>query len=278
MLRMGFNNQEMSRHQEYPACLSVVVPVFNEETTLMKVVEKLLLVPYLLEIIIVDDCSTDRTPEVARQLAESHAQVRMVRHARNMGKTGALRTGFALTLGEILIVQDADLEYDPAEIFDVIQPILEGHADVVFGSRFLVRKAARVLYFYHLLANKFLTFLSNALTNLNMTDIETGYKAFRGEIIRNMRIVSSGFGFEVEVAAKVAKLKVAIYEVPISYYGRTYAEGKKIVLSDGLIAIWLVVRFNLFCSLSASFRQLPDLSAKPNHLSPAILKVQESGK
>jgi glycosyltransferase involved in cell wall biosynthesis len=275
---MGFNNQEMSRHQEYPACLSVVVPVFNEETTLMKVVEKLLLVPYLLEIIIVDDCSTDRTPEVARQLAESHAQVRMVRHARNMGKTGALRTGFALTLGEIVIVQDADLEYDPAEIFDVIQPILEGHADVVFGSRFLVRKAARVLYFYHLLANKFLTFLSNALTNLNMTDVETGYKAFRGEIIRNMVIVSSGFGFEVEVAAKVAKLNVAIYEVPISYYGRTYAEGKKIVLSDGLIAIWLVVRFNLFCSLSASFRQLPDLSAKPNHLSPAILKVQESGK
>lgn len=223
----------------------------------MEVVQKLLLVPCLLEIIIVDDCSTDRTAEVAAQLAESHDQVRMVRHTRNSGKTAALRTGFALTLGEIVIVQDADLEYDPADIFGVIQPILQGHADVVFGSRFLVRRAARVLYFYHYLANKFLTFLSNSLTNLNMTDIETGYKAFRGEIIRNMLIVSSGFGFEVEVTAKIAKLKLAIYEVPISYYGRTYAEGKKVSTMDGLIAIWFVLRFNLFCNLQSSFRQLP---------------------
>ncbi len=169
-------------------------------------------------------------------------------------------TGFALTNGEIVIVQDADLEYDPAEIYGVIRPILEGHADVVFGSRFLVRRAARVLYFYHYLANKLLTCLSNALTNLNMTDVETGYKAFRGEIIRNMMIVSSGFGFEVEVTAKIAKLKVAIYEVPISYYGRTYAEGKKIFFKDGLMALWLVIRFNLFCSLRASFRELPEIS------------------
>lgn len=256
-MRTDANNQAMSSNQEYPACLSVVVPVFDEETTLMEVVQKLLLVPCLLEIIIVDDCSTDRTPEVAAQLAESHDQVRMVRHTRNSGKTAALRTGFALTLGEIVIVQDADLEYDPADIFGVIQPILQGHADVVFGSRFLVRRAARVLYFYHYLANKFLTFLSNSLTNLNMTDIETGYKAFRGEIIRNMLIVSSGFGFEVEVTAKIAKLKLAIYEVPISYYGRTYAEGKKVSTMDGLIAIWFVLRFNLFCNLQSSFRQLP---------------------
>ena len=173
-----------------------------------------------------------------------------------------MKTGFALTLGAIVIVQDADLEYDPADIEGLIRPILEGHADVVFGSRFLVRRAARVLYFYHYLANKFLTFLSNALTNLNMTDIETGYKAFRGEIIRNMLIDSSGFGFEVEVTAKIAKLKVAIYEVPISYYGRTYAEGKKILMRDGLIAIWLVVRFNLFCSLRSSFREMPELQRK----------------
>ena len=143
---------------------------------------------------------------------------------------------------------------------------LEGHADVVFGSRFLIRKASRVLYFYHFLANKALTFISNTLTNLNMTDIETGYKAFRGEIIRNLTIASSGFGFEVEVVAKIAKLKVAIYEVPISYYGRTYAEGKKILFRDGLIALWFVIRFNLFCSLSASFRQVPDLGHKPNRL------------
>lgn len=257
---MFAGNQEVNR--EYTDCLSVVVPVYNEEATLSVVVRKLLLVPHLLEIIIVDDCSTDGTGQQARQLAEMDRRVRLVRHERNAGKTAALRTGFALTTGEIVIVQDADLEYDPEEIYGVIRPILEGHADVVFGSRFLVRRAARVLYFYHYLANKLLTYLSNSLTNLNMTDVETGYKAFRGEIIRNMLIVSSGFGFEVEVAAKVAKLKVAIYEVPISYYGRTYAEGKKIGFSDGLIAFWLVIRFNLFCSLRASFRELPQLRVK----------------
>ena len=258
------NNPELS--EEYPVCLSVVVPVYNEAATLGEVVRKLLKVPCLLEIIIVDDCSTDGTGQRARELAETHARVRVVRHERNAGKTAALRTGFALTSGEVVIVQDADLEYDPTEIYGVIRPILQGHADVVFGSRFLVRKAARVLYFYHYLANKFLTYLSNALTNLNMTDIETGYKAFRGEIIRNLTIVSSGFGFEVEVVAKIAKLKVAIYEVPISYYGRTYAEGKKILFRDGLIALWFVIRFNLFCSLRASFRQVPDLRHKPNRL------------
>lgn len=271
-------NQETPVNQQYPACLSVVVPVYNEAGTLSEVVRKLLSVPCLLEIIIVDDCSTDGTGEVARRLAEMHPQVRLVRHERNAGKTAALKSGFALTTGEIVIVQDADLEYDPSEIYGVIRPILAGHADVVFGSRFLVRRAARVLYFYHYLANKFLTYLSNALTNLNMTDIETGYKAFRGEIIRNMVIVSSGFGFEVEVTAKIAKLKIAIYEVPISYYGRTYAEGKKVVFKDGLVALWLVVRFNLFCSLSSSFRQLPELPTRPNRHPAAALKAQESGE
>jgi glycosyltransferase involved in cell wall biosynthesis len=253
----------------------VVVPVYNEAETLGEVVLKLLSVPCLLEIIIVDDCSTDGTGEVARRLVETHPHVRLVQHKRNSGKTAALKTGFALTTGEIVIVQDADLEYDPADIFGVIRPILDGHADVVFGSRFLVRRATRVLYFYHYLANKFLTFLSNSLTNLNMTDIETGYKAFRGDIIRNMLIVSRGFGFEVEVTAKIAKLKVAIYEVPISYYGRTYAEGKKILMSDGLIAIWLVIRFNLFCSLRSSFRQLPELQPKPNRATVAAPEISE---
>ncbi|MDQ1729767.1 MAG: hypothetical protein QOD33_1892 [Pyrinomonadaceae bacterium] len=256
------NNHELQESQRYPACLSVVVPVYNEQATLVEVVRKLLQVPCLLEIIIVDDCSTDGTSELARALAETHSQVRVVRQERNAGKTAALKTGFARTTGAIVIVQDADLEYDPGEIFGVIRPILEGHADVVYGSRFLVRRAARVLYFYHYLANKLLTWLSNALTNLNMTDIETGYKAFRGEIIRNLVIKSNGFGFEVEVTAKIAKLGVAIYEVPISYYGRTYAEGKKIVFTDGLVALWWVLRFNLFCTRRSSFREIPKTENK----------------
>jgi len=267
------NNVEITGQQKHAACLSVVVPVYNEGQTLAEVVDKLLRVPCLLEIIIVDDCSTDTTAEIANDLSQRHSQVRTVRHQKNSGKTAALRTGFALTTGEVVIVQDADLEYDPSEIYGVIRPILDGHADVVFGSRFLVRRAARVLYFYHFLANKFLTFLSNALTNLNMTDVETGYKAFRGDIIRNMTISSSGFGFEVEVTAKVAKLGVAIYEVPISYYGRTYDEGKKIVFMDGVIALWFVLRFNLFCSVKSSFRQLPKLGGKPNRLDASDFMV-----
>ncbi len=246
-------------HEAYPARLSVVIPVYNEESTLPVIVQKLLKIPYLLEIIIVDDCSTDGTNQVAHRVAEKYEQVQVVRHERNSGKTEALKSGFALTKGEIVIIQDADLEYDPDEIPGVIKPILAGYADVVYGSRFLVRKVTRVLYFYHYLANKFLTFMSNVLTNLNMTDVETCYKAFRGDIIRNMIITSSGFGFEIEVTAKVAKLKCAVYEVPISYYGRTYDEGKKIGTIDGLIAFWLVLRFNLFCSLRSSFRRLPEV-------------------
>ena len=251
-------------NQKPPARLSVVIPVYNEEETLATIVERVLDVPRLLEIVIVDDCSSDRSSQIAELLAATHAQVRFVRHSKNSGKTEALKTGFALTTGDIVIVQDADLEYDPNEIPAVIQPIIEGYADVVYGSRFLVRKAARVLYYYHYLANKLLVFISNLLTNLNMTDVETGYKAFRGEIIRNMIIVSSGFGFEVEVTAKIAKLGCAIYEVPISYYGRTYDEGKKIGLWDGLQAMWLILRFNLFCSFGASFRQRPELSGHLN--------------
>ncbi|HEV7397389.1 MAG TPA: glycosyltransferase family 2 protein [Pyrinomonadaceae bacterium] len=236
-------------------CLSVVVPSFNERNTLPLVVAKLLAVPQLLEIIIVDDCSTDGSDQIAKELAEAHPEVRYARHQKNSGKTEALKTGLKMTSGSIVIIQDADLEYDPEEIPQVIQPILDGHADVVYGSRFLVRKASRVLYFYHYIANKFLTFMSNTLTNLNMTDVETGYKAFRGDIIRKMNIVSSGFGFEIEVTAKVAKLKCAVYETPISYYGRTYEEGKKIGMMDGIIALWLILRFNFFCGLEASFTE-----------------------
>jgi glycosyltransferase involved in cell wall biosynthesis len=242
------------------AVLSVVIPAFNEERTIVKVLREVLVVPSLLEIVVVDDCSTDRTFELATQMAASNPAIKVLRHAKNGGKTEALKTGFAATSGDIVIVQDADLEYRPAEIHTVIEPILDGIADVVFGSRFQVRRAARVLYFYHYLANKGLTFLSNLFTNLNLTDVETGYKAFRGNIIRNMIITSSGFGFEIEVTAKVAKLRCAIYEVPISYYGRTYDEGKKIGVKDGVAALWYIVLFNLFTSRKRSFQVVPVLS------------------
>lgn len=268
--------------------LSVVMPAYNEEDTLRSVVENLLRVPHLLEIVVVDDCSTDGTREIADDLARMHPQVVVTSHRKNAGKTEALKTGFAMTQGEIVIVQDADLEYDPNEIPAVIKPILDGHADVVYGSRFLVRKATRVLYFYHYIANKFLTFTSNLFTNLNMTDVETGYKAFRGEIIRNMIIKSSGFGFEIEVTAKLAKLGCAIYEVPISYYGRTYEEGKKIGMLDGLQAFWLVFRFNLFCGLKSSFRQIPqfgrsvhstgEVPAATNSATPKTLRLHSTGE
>jgi glycosyltransferase involved in cell wall biosynthesis len=247
--------------------LSVVIPAYNEENTLAIIVRKVLALPHLREIIIVDDCSKDRTPEISQQLVAEDSRVRYVRQPKNAGKTEALKTGFALTTGEVVIVQDADLEYDPEEIPSVISPIMDGHAAVVYGSRFMVRRAARVLYFYHFVANKGLTFLSNIVTNLNMTDVETGYKAFRGEIIRNMVITSSGFGFEIEVTAKIAKLGCAIYEVPISYYGRTYEEGKKIGMKDGIAALWFIFKFNLLVGLRASFREIPAL---PEPVTPVL--------
>jgi glycosyltransferase involved in cell wall biosynthesis len=240
------------------ARLSVVVPAYNEEKTLREVVEKVLQIPHLHEIVIVDDCSKDGTQEIALSLSSEHpAIIKVIRHRKNAGKTEALKTGFASTTGNIVIVQDADLEYNPDEIKYVIAPIVNGVADVAFGSRFQVRSAARVLYFYHYLANQALTFFSDLLTNLNLTDVETGYKAFRGEIIRNMVITSSGFGFEIEVTAKIAKLKCPIYEVPISYYGRTYEEGKKIGAKDGIAALWYLVKYNLFTDLRASYSEIP---------------------
>jgi glycosyltransferase involved in cell wall biosynthesis len=252
--------------QERRGRLSVVIPVYNEEHTLRRIVERVLLVPGVTEIVVVNDGSTDGTAAVLNDLARSEPKVRAIELAKNEGKTAALRAGFASTTGDIVIIQDADLEYDPTEIPDVIAPIENGFADVVYGSRFMVKKAARVIYFYHYVANKFLTFLSNCLTNLNMTDIETCYKAFRGDIIRNMKITSSGFGFEVEVTAKIAKLRCSLYEVPISYYGRTYEEGKKITYLDGIAALYYVIRFNLFCSLRGSYSEIPQLSESPKHV------------
>jgi glycosyltransferase involved in cell wall biosynthesis len=242
-------------------CLSVVIPAYNEEATLVAVVQKILAVPHLHEVVIVNDCSSDRTGDIAEELARLYPQVKTLHHRANRGKTEALKTGFGNTTGEIVIVQDADLEYNPSEIEYVIAPILANEADVVYGSRFLVRKAARVLYFYHYLANKTLTFFSNLFTNVNLTDVETGYKAFRGEIIRNMTMTSTGFGFEIEVTAKIAKLRCRLFEVPISYHGRTYEEGKKIGAKDGVAAFWYVIKFNLFCSLENSYRTLPRAAA-----------------
>ncbi len=242
-------------------CLSVVIPAYNEERTIARVVTKVLALDCVEQVVIVNDCSSDHTPQIVNALAEQDPRVLAVHHTRNSGKTEALKTGFAKTTGSIVIVQDADLEYDPDEIPGLIEPIVNGHADAVFGSRFMVRKAARVLYFYHYLANRGLTFLSNLATNINLTDVETGYKAFRGEIIREMVITSEGFGFEIEVTAKLAKLKCAIYESPISYYGRTYEEGKKIGFSDGVAALWYVLKFNFFCSLASSYRRVPRLQS-----------------
>lgn len=237
--------------------LSVVIPVYNEAATIQQVIKKLLQLENLLEIVVVNDGSKDATGPVLDALAQEEKRIHVIHHPKNLGKTAALKTGFATTMGSIVIVQDADLEYNPEEIPTVIEPILMNQADVVYGSRFLVRKAARVLYFYHYLANKLITFISDLFTNINMTDVETGYKAFRGEIIRSMVINSTGFGFEIEVTAKIAKLNCRIYEAPISYYGRTYEEGKKIGLKDALFAFWYILRFNLFCSLQASFKPIP---------------------
>ena len=240
--------------------VSVIVPAYNEEKTIADVLTSLLKeVPTIYEIIVVDDGSKDQTAAITDSMAREHQQIRLICQPRNMGKTAALRTGFAASTGDIVIVQDADLEYDPVDIPSLIEPIERGKADVCYGSRFMIRRAARVLYFRHYLANQFLTFLSNIFTDLNLSDVETGYKAFRGEIIRNMIIETRGFGFEIEVTAKVAKLKCRVYEVPISYHGRTYEEGKKIGFKDGLDAIWYVFKYNLLVGLSASYTRPPQL-------------------
>ena len=226
--------------------LSVLIPAYNEAETIEHVIRCVLeLGEIVKEVIVVDDGSTDRTAAVVERVAAAEPLVRFFRLQQNQGKTAAIRHALDRANGEVIIVQDADLEYDPREIPAVIGPILEGQADVVYGSRFLVRKATRVLYFYHYLANKFLTFLSNLLTNRNMTDIETCYKAFRAGVIKPLILTSCGFGMEIEVTALVCKTKARTYEVPISYYGRSYEEGKKIGMMDGINAIWYIFYFNL---------------------------------
>ncbi len=226
--------------------LSVLVPVYNEEDTVAHVLDKVLALGSVVkEVVVVDDGSKDRTAQVVEGLARREPRIRFFRQPVNQGKTAAIRRALAEAAGDVIIIQDADLEYDPAEIPEVIGPILTGHADVVFGSRFLVRRAARVLYFYHYLANRGLTFLSNLLTNRNMTDIETCYKAFRAGVIKPLTLTSRGFGMEVEITALVTKTRARTYEVPISYYGRSYEEGKKIGMKDGVAALYYIFYYNL---------------------------------
>lgn len=240
--------------------LTIVIPAFNEENTIGAVLTRLFeCVPEVFEVLVVDDASRDSTPDQCRLFAKREPRVRLLSHTHNQGKTAALKTAFSQARGDIVVIQDADLEYDPQEIPALIEPIVAGKADVCLGSRFLVRKAGRVLYFRHFLANKFLTFLSNVLTDLNLTDVETGYKAARGVILRSMVIESRGFGFEIEFVAKCRKIDARIYEVPISYYGRTYEEGKKIGVKDGIDALWFILKFNLLRSKAASFRGEPQL-------------------
>ena len=224
--------------------LSVVIPVYNEAATIRALIDRVRAVatPIEKEIVIVDDCSTDGTAAVLAPLTiEPHINVLF--HHVNQGKGAALRTGFAAATGDVVIIQDADLEYDPNEYPKLLQPILDGRADVVYGSRFAGGECHRVLYFWHSLGNRFLTLLSNAFTNLNLTDMETCYKVFRRDVIKSIRIEENRFGFEPEITAKIAEGRYRVYEVGISYSGRTYEEGKKIGWRDGFRAIWCILKY-----------------------------------
>jgi len=233
--------------------LSILIPAYNEANTIRKILERILAVELIngitKEIIVIDDCSTDATYSIIQQYIAAHPQVniQLKQHSKNKGKGAAIHTGIQAATGDYLIVQDADLEYDPMEFNELFKPVFYDNADVVYGSRFMGSKPHRILFFWHTIGNRVLTFLSNMLTNLNLTDMETCYKLFRSDIIKKIDLKENRFGFEPEVTAKIARIpKIKIYEVGISYYGRTYEEGKKINWKDGFRAIYCILRYNLF--------------------------------
>lgn len=234
-----------SAQQARPSpCLAVVVPAFNEAATVAKALALVLAQPLVQEVIVVDDGSDDGTWKVLQEMSAHDTRLQLLRHEINRGKGAALRTGFAKASAPVVLVQDADLEYDPAEYPLLVDPIVSGKADVVFGSRFVGAGAHRVLYYWHYVGNRILTTFSNMASNLNLTDMEAGMKAFRREIIQNIRIEENRFGFEPEIVAKIGRLKVRTYEVGVSYSGRTYAEGKKVNWRDGVSALRCIAKYN----------------------------------
>ena len=225
--------------------LSVVMPVYNEQATLREVVARVLAVPLEVELICVDDGSRDGSREILAELQIDHPQIRVMLQPKNMGKGAALRCGIQEATGDFIIIQDADLEYDPSDYPALLGPLIEDKADVVYGSRFLGSGPHRVLYFWHSVGNWILTLISNALTNMNMTDMETCYKVFRREILQSIRIEEDRFGFEPEITVKISKRRLRVYEVGIGYWGRTYEEGKKIGWRDGFRALWCLLKYSL---------------------------------
>ena len=226
--------------------LSILIPVYNEEETLEEIIEHVQKTPFNKELILVDDQSQDRSPAILEELAERYGNMKVIRHEKNQGKGAAIATAMQHFTGDIVLIQDADLEYDPSDYGALLQPILDGHADVVYGSRFLGGSYSRAHLYHHYLGNKALTVLSNLVTNLNLTDMETCYKVFRADVARKLNLKSKTFAVEPEITCKVAKLKARIYEVPIRYAGRDYAAGKKIRPRDGFLAIGALIRYGIF--------------------------------